>query len=58
MCGFISTKNVLYVSGEESVRQTKLRAERLVEDSGELNVYAETNLEIIHSMVQKENQMY
>ncbi|WP_436878144.1 DNA repair protein RadA [Mammaliicoccus sciuri] len=55
ICAALSQqKNVLYVSGEESVRQTKLRAERLVEDSGELNVYAETNLEIIHSMVQKE----
>src|SRR5699024_10665297 len=34
ICAALSQqKNVLYVSGEESVRQTKLRAERLVEDS-------------------------
>jgi len=38
---------VLYVSGEESVKQTKLRAERLGITSQHLYVYAETNLQDI-----------
>lgn len=39
---------VLYVSGEESVRQTKLRAERLGVKSEELYIYSETSMEFIH----------
>ena len=39
--------SVLYISGEESLRQTKLRAERLDVTSDQLMVYAETNLEEI-----------
>ena len=44
---------VLYISGEESVRQTKLRADRLTEDASELYVHSETNLDVIHDMVKK-----
>ena len=42
----ISQKNMraLYVSGEESIQQTKLRAERLKVSSEELFILAETNL--------------
>ncbi len=38
---------VLYVSGEESVKQTKMRADRLGLSSQHLLILAETNLEII-----------
>jgi DNA repair protein RadA/Sms len=40
-------KKVLYISGEESVRQTKLRAERLGIRGDNLYVQAETRLEAI-----------
>ena len=40
-------KRVLYVSGEESVRQTTLRAERLGVSSDNLFLVAESNLEMI-----------
>lgn len=42
---------VLYVSGEESLEQIKLRADRLVEASDNLNVYSETNLFHIHDEI-------
>lgn len=44
---------VLYVSGEESLEQIKLRADRLLESSDRLNVYSETNLFYIHEEVKK-----
>ena len=47
----IAEKNesVLYVSGEESIQQTKLRADRLAINANELYLLAETNLfNIIH----------
>lgn len=54
VCAMFSQNHpVLYISGEESVRQTKLRADRLLEDAGELDVYAETNLQIIHETVKR-----
>ncbi len=46
-------ERVLYVSGEESIRQTKLRAERLGVKSDELYIYAETDLEQIHHSVEE-----
>lgn len=42
-----SNRLVLYVSGEESVKQTKLRAQRLGVDSENLYIVAENNLEKI-----------
>ncbi len=42
---------VLYVSGEESLEQIKLRADRLIEASDNLNVYSETNLFHIHDEI-------
>ena len=42
-----TARPVLYVSGEESVRQTKMRASRLGVDAPRLLVLAETNLEDI-----------
>ncbi|MFD1929721.1 DNA repair protein RadA [Sporosarcina siberiensis] len=44
---------VLYISGEESIRQTKLRAERLGVTSDELYIYAETDLEQIHHTIEE-----
>lgn len=42
----------LYVSGEESIKQTKLRAERLNVDGDLLYVYAQTDLEVISKTIQ------
>ncbi|AKS67887.1 DNA repair protein RadA [Staphylococcus schleiferi] len=54
MCAALSqSKNVLYITGEESLNQTKLRADRLDEDASQLNVFAETDLEVIHEAVKK-----
>jgi len=54
ICAALSqSHNVLYITGEESLNQTKLRAERLDEDSSELNVFAETDLEVIHETVKQ-----
>ncbi|MEK7400125.1 MAG: DNA repair protein RadA [Candidatus Poribacteria bacterium] len=43
----------LYVSGEESARQIKLRASRLGIESSELNVLCETDVEIIENHINK-----
>jgi DNA repair protein RadA/Sms len=40
-------RRVLYVSGEESPLQVKLRADRLAEDAGEVALLTETSLETI-----------
>ncbi|WP_394239314.1 DNA repair protein RadA [Niallia oryzisoli] len=44
--------SVLYISGEESLRQTKLRADRLGISSDNLLVYAETSLEEISRTIE------
>jgi len=46
---------VLYVSGEESLEQTKLRAERLNVGTQNLFLLSETNLEKIINQIQKLN---
>lgn len=46
--------SVLYISGEESLRQTKLRADRLKIHSENLLVYAETDLEEITRTIENE----
>ncbi|MCS7463544.1 DNA repair protein RadA [Paenibacillus doosanensis] len=48
----LSNQKVLYVSGEESVRQTKLRADRLNAASEQLFVLCETNLELIEAAIE------
>ncbi|MBS4179700.1 DNA repair protein RadA [Lederbergia citrea] len=48
----VANQKVLYISGEESVKQTKLRADRLNVNSPELYIYAETNLELIHQTIE------
>ncbi len=49
----LSLKNqkVLYVSGEESASQLKMRADRITKESGECYIVSETNLEIIFSHI-------
>ena len=47
--------DVLYVSGEESLEQIKMRADRITIDASNLNVYAETNLFYIHDEINKLN---
>ncbi|MFC0212852.1 DNA repair protein RadA [Paenibacillus chartarius] len=44
-------QKVLYISGEESVKQTKLRADRLGAMSPNLYVLCETNLELIEEAI-------
>ena len=46
-------KQVLYISGEESLRQIKLRANRMGEFKEELYLLCETNLEVIRSVIEK-----
>jgi DNA repair protein RadA/Sms len=48
-----SGRKVLYVSGEESLQQTKMRAERLGVSSDQLFVVSETSLENILQDIQK-----
>jgi len=47
-------RKVLYISGEESLQQIKLRAERIGKFSKELKLLCETNLEVIQSVLEKE----
>ena len=49
MCRELSNmdRKVLYVSGEESVAQIKLRADRLGEFTGDMMLLSETNLDVI-----------
>ncbi|WP_040225949.1 DNA repair protein RadA [Bhargavaea cecembensis] len=44
-------RRVLYISGEESVRQTKLRAERIGVTSPELYIYSETDMAHIRQSI-------
>ena len=49
----MSGNSVLYISGEESLRQIKLRAERIGEFNENLQLLCETNLETIRSTSSK-----
>lgn len=46
-------KQVLYISGEESLKQIKLRANRMGEFKEELYLLCETNLEVIRNVIEK-----
>ena len=46
-------QNVLYISGEESLAQIKLRANRMGEFSDRLKLLCETNLDSIRSVIEK-----
>ena len=47
-------RKVLYISGEESLRQIKLRAQRMGEFNDHLLLLCETNLELIRNVIEKE----
>ena len=47
------SKKVLYISGEESLSQIKMRAERLGVFHGELLLLCETNLDLIEEAIQR-----
>ena len=52
ICAFIPKDvTILYVTGEESTRQIKLRADRLGVDNDNITVAAETEIEIITSLI-------
>ncbi|MDA0986545.1 MAG: DNA repair protein RadA [Bacteroidetes bacterium] len=50
----IEQGKVLYVTGEESIQQIKLRMERLSTKLGNLHLLAETNLDIISEVIERE----
>lgn len=47
-------RKVLYISGEESLQQIKLRAQRIGEFSESLKLLCETNLDVIGPVLQRE----
>ncbi len=47
------SKKVLYISGEESLSQIKMRAERLGVFNGELLLLCETDLELIEEVIER-----
>ena len=47
-------KKVLYISGEESLRQIKLRANRIGEFSDSLLLLCETNLELVRACIEQQ----
>lgn len=49
------TRRVLYISGEESQSQIKMRAERLGVFGGELLLLCETDLDLIEEAIEKHN---
>ena len=50
----VAGKRILYISGEESLQQIKLRAERIGTFSDTLTVLCETNLEVIQEVIRQE----
>lgn len=47
-------KKVLYISGEESLKQIKIRADRIGKFSDQIKLFCETNLEIIEAVLKEE----
>ncbi len=60
LCGKFSDggQKVLYVTGEESARQVKLRATRLGVESDSLFIYPETNLELIIGQIAEQKPQF
>ncbi|MEE1048676.1 MAG: DNA repair protein RadA, partial [Clostridia bacterium] len=55
ICQYLGeTKKILYISGEESQRQIKLRADRLSVTTENLRLYTETNMSLIQNCIMKE----
>ncbi|MCA5010815.1 AAA family ATPase, partial [Clostridioides difficile] len=48
------SRKVLYISGEESLKQIKLRANRIGEVKGDLLFLCETSLELIERAIEEE----
>lgn len=48
-------KDVLYISGEESLKQIKLRANRMGEFKEDMYLLCETNLDVIRGVIEKRN---
>ena len=46
-------RKVLYISGEESLQQIKLRANRIGEFSDDMNLLCETDLETIEEIIKR-----
>ena len=54
VCGYLSQKRkVLYISGEESEKQIKLRADRLGIEDGELYIMAENDMNMIENVIRR-----
>ncbi|MBQ9765686.1 MAG: DNA repair protein RadA [Lachnospiraceae bacterium] len=54
MCRHLAkSKNVLYISGEESLKQIKLRADRIGDFTEKFSLYCETNLDNIEEIINK-----
>ena len=51
ICGLIKGQRILYVTGEESARQLKLRAQRLGVERDSIYVLAENNLDTVLSAI-------
>ncbi|MDY6309400.1 MAG: DNA repair protein RadA [Oribacterium sp.] len=49
-----SNKKVLYISGEESLKQIRMRANRITEITGDISFMAETNIENIIETIEEE----
>lgn len=56
MCQSLSAlcKRIIYISGEESLKQIKLRANRMGEFSENVYLLCETNLDIIRQVIEKQ----
>lgn len=54
----ISKKQVLYISGEESIKQTKLRANRLAIGADQLFVHSETDIDFIAKAIEEVNPAF
>lgn len=50
----VSNGTILYISGEESVKQIKIRADRLLVRNNRLFIVSETSLEIIKKLIEDE----
>lgn len=57
VCKRLSDKNrkILYISGEESLKQIKMRADRMGDFSDTLYLLCETNLDIIRGVIEEQN---
>ena len=56
---YLSEKsNVLYVSGEESAKQIKIRADRMGNSTDDLYVYSQTDLNMIYEIIKKINPRF